>query len=34
MSISDFVQGGVFQNAVYNQTVTITEPDEGMDGET
>ncbi|TWW61591.1 translocon-associated protein subunit alpha-like isoform X2 [Takifugu flavidus] len=27
-------EGGVFQNAVYNQTVTITEPDEGLDGET
>ncbi|XP_066528273.1 translocon-associated protein subunit alpha-like [Hoplias malabaricus] len=27
-------QGNGFQNAVYNQTVTITELDEGLDGET
>lgn len=32
--LSGFVQGGVFQTAVYNQTVTITEPEEGLDGET
>lgn len=28
------LQGGTFQTAVYNQTVTITEPEEGLDGET
>ncbi|KAG7238291.1 hypothetical protein INR49_031002 [Caranx melampygus] len=27
-------EGGVFQTAVYNQTVTITEKEEGLDGET
>ncbi|CAF96840.1 unnamed protein product [Tetraodon nigroviridis] len=27
-------EGGVFQTAVYNQTVTITETEEGLDGET
>ncbi|CAJ1051711.1 translocon-associated protein subunit alpha-like [Xyrichtys novacula] len=27
-------EGGVFQTAIYNQTVTITEREEGLDGET
>ncbi|XP_036387240.1 translocon-associated protein subunit alpha-like [Megalops cyprinoides] len=27
-------EGSVFQNAIYNQTVTISELDEGLDGET
>ncbi|KAM6927520.1 translocon-associated protein subunit alpha [Xenentodon cancila] len=27
-------EGGVFQTAVYNQTITITEREEGLDGET
>lgn len=27
-------EGGAFQTAIYNQTVTITEPEEGLDGET
>ncbi|KAG7478281.1 hypothetical protein MATL_G00079040 [Megalops atlanticus] len=27
-------EGNVFQNAIYNQTVTISELDEGLDGET
>lgn len=29
-----FVQGNVFQDAVFNQTVTITEREDGLDGET
>lgn len=29
-----FVQGNVFQDAVFNQTVTITEKEDGLDGET
>ena len=29
-----FLQGNVFQTAIYNQTVTITEREEGLDGET
>lgn len=27
-------EGQIFQDAVYNETITITEPDEGLDGET
>lgn len=27
-------EGNFFQDAVFNETVTITEPDEGLDGET
>lgn len=27
-------QGNVFQDAVFNQTVTITEKEDGLDGET
>nr|XP_046240096.1 translocon-associated protein subunit alpha-like [Scatophagus argus] len=27
-------EGSMFQTAIYNQTVTITEPEEGLDGET
>ena len=26
--------GTIFQNAVYNETVMVVEPDEGLDGET
>ena len=26
--------GNPFRDAVYNETITITEPDEGLDGET
>lgn len=29
-----FLQGSVFQTAIYNQTVTIIEREEGLDGET
>lgn len=29
-----FVQSNMFQTAIYNQTVTITEKEEGLDGET
>lgn len=29
-----FVQGNIFQDAVFNQTVTITEKEDGLDGET
>lgn len=29
-----FVQGNIFQDAVFNQTVTITEREDGLDGET
>lgn len=28
------VQGNLFQDAVFNQTVTITEKEDGLDGET
>lgn len=28
------LQGKAFQTAIYNQTVTITELEEGLDGET
>lgn len=28
------VQGNIFQDAVFNQTVTITEKEDGLDGET
>ncbi|CAF88240.1 unnamed protein product, partial [Tetraodon nigroviridis] len=31
---SSFVQGNVFQDAVFNQTVTVTEKEDGLDGET
>ncbi|XP_067652211.1 translocon-associated protein subunit alpha-like [Haliotis asinina] len=27
-------EGNYFQNAVYNETITVVEPDEGLDGET
>lgn len=33
-AVSFFLQGSVFQTAIYNQTVTITELEEGLDGET
>lgn len=28
------LKGNIFQSAIFNQTVTITELDEGLDGET
>lgn len=33
-SFPNVLQGSVFQTAIYNQTVTITEQEEGLDGET
>ena len=29
-----FQQGNEFQNAVFNETIQVVEPDEGLDGET
>ena len=29
-----FQQGNMFQNAVFNETIQVVEPDEGLDGET
>lgn len=33
-SVLLILQGNVFQDAVFNQTVTITEKEDGLDGET
>jgi hypothetical protein len=29
-----FQEGNIFQDAVFNETVNVIEPDEGLDGET
>lgn len=34
VSVLHLLQGNVFQDAVFNQTVTITEKEDGLDGET
>lgn len=34
LTSSSFLQGNIFQDAVFNQTVTITEKEDGLDGET
>lgn len=32
--VQTLLQGNVFQDAVFNQTVTIIEKEDGLDGET
>lgn len=34
VSVFHLRQGNVFQDAVFNQTVTVTEKEDGLDGET
>ncbi|KAK7113948.1 translocon-associated protein subunit alpha-like [Littorina saxatilis] len=34
VSFSFVQQGNLFQNAVFNETIQVVEPDEGLDGET